>query len=64
MRPVKETQTPEDTDTTGIAPTPHEKRSALHRPLQFLHQRRQFGFRLGRAFAIKRFEPNLDHLLL
>ena len=29
MQPVKETQTPEGTDTTGIAPTPHEKRSGI-----------------------------------
>src|SRR5437868_7558508 len=29
MQPVKETQTPEGTDTTGLAPTPHEKGSGI-----------------------------------
>src|SRR5882762_6362555 len=38
--------------------------STLHHPLQFFQQRCHLRLRLRRAFAVKRFQANLRHLLL
>src|SRR5262245_42347585 len=44
--------------------TASEGPAALHYPLQFLEDWRQFGFRLRRALSVKCLEPECSHLRL